>query len=122
MQLAAQNYLWMLLPQLIMADAYWVYILKCADNSLYIGITTSIERRLFEHNLTEKAAKYTRSRRPVELVFIESQKDRSAASKRERALKKLSRERKQRLILEYQANSHILASRCEVTLYDYTVR
>jgi putative endonuclease len=67
---------------------YYVYILKCADKTLYTGITTELARRVDEHNGSDKGAKYTRVRRPVTLVYSESHDDRSAASKREYEIKK----------------------------------
>ena len=73
---------------------WYVYILKCSDNSLYTGITVDIERRVGEHNTSKKGAKYTRSRRPVQMVYYETHLDRSSASKRESAIKKLSRSEK----------------------------
>jgi len=73
---------------------YYVYILRCSDDSLYTGITTDIQRRLFEHNNTCKGAKYTKARRPVILVHSEKCVDRSSASKRENEIKKLSRKEK----------------------------
>jgi len=77
---------------------YYVYILKCSDNTLYTGITTDIARRIDEHNNSDKGAKYTKLRRPVSLVYSEESEDRSSASKREYAIKKLSREKKLELI------------------------
>ena len=75
--------------------AWTVYILKCADNSLYTGITTDIDRRVDEHNnCNKKGARYTRARRPVSLVYQEGCTDRAHASKREHALKKLPRTEK----------------------------
>jgi putative endonuclease len=68
--------------------SYFVYILQCADDTLYTGIATDIDRRLDEHNSSEKGAKYTRSRRPVSLVYSESFPDRSSASRREYEIKK----------------------------------
>ncbi|EXJ11101.1 GIY-YIG nuclease family protein [Nitrincola nitratireducens] len=86
-----------------MSDAkpiWYVYLLRCSDNSLYTGITTDLERRLQEHNACDKrGARYTRSRRPVQLVYFEQQANRSLASKRESALKKLSRSGKECLML-----------------------
>jgi len=67
---------------------YYVYILKCADDTLYTGITTELARRVDEHNGSDKGAKYTRVRRPVTLVYSEVYDDRSAASKREYKIKK----------------------------------
>ena len=76
---------------------YWVYMLRCKDDSLYTGITTDLPRRVEEHN-SGTGAKYTRGRGPVILVYQESLSDRSAASKREAEIKKLSREEKLLLI------------------------
>lgn len=76
---------------------HYVYILRCADGSLYTGWTTDLGRRLAAHN-AGRGAKYTRSRRPVELVYREEFSDKSAALKRECAVKKLSREEKLKLI------------------------
>ena len=82
-----------------MPRCYYLYIMCCSDESLYTGITTDLERRLWEHNHSEKGAKYTRVRRPVCLVYSESYPDRSAASKREYQIKKkMSRKDKLALI------------------------
>lgn len=70
-------------------------MLRCADNSLYTGITKEIARRLIEHNTDDKkGARYTRSRRPVQLVYEEQCEDRADASRREYALKRLTRQQK----------------------------
>jgi putative endonuclease len=73
------------------------YILRCSDDTLYCGITNDLEKRLAAHN-AGTAAKYTRARGPVELVFAEDCADRSAASKRELAIKNLTRAKKLLLI------------------------
>ncbi len=67
---------------------YYVYIVQCADETLYTGIATDLERRIDEHNHSDKGAKYTRARRPVTLVYHETFEDRSTASKREYEIKK----------------------------------
>ena len=78
---------------------YYVYMLKCADNTIYTGIATELERRIEEHNSSDKGAKYTRVRRPVSLVYSEEYPDRSLASKREYEIKKkMSRAEKLELI------------------------
>ena len=78
---------------------YYVYIVRCADDTLYTGIATELERRIEEHNSSEKGAKYTRVRRPVTLVYSETYSDRSSASKREYEIKKkMSRAEKLELI------------------------
>jgi len=74
-----------------------LYILRCADGSLYTGITNDLATRLDLHN-RGKGAKYTRGRTPVELTYTEPCADRSSASKREYAVKRLSLEQKLRLI------------------------
>ncbi len=81
-----------------MAD-WFVYILRCADGSLYTGITTDLARRVAEHNAGAQAgARYTRPRRPVTLVYHEHHQSRSAAAKREHALRKLGKAEKERLV------------------------
>jgi putative endonuclease len=76
-----------------------VYLLQCADGSLYAGITTDVERRIHEHNHDDKkAARYTRSRRPIELIYSEAHDCRSTASKRESAIKQLTRRQKLALV------------------------
>jgi len=77
---------------------WYVYVIRCSDNSLYTGITTDINRRVNEHNTSNKGAKYTKTRRPVELKYYEEFTDRSTASKREYAIKKLTRKQKLNLI------------------------
>ena len=78
---------------------YYVYMVECADATLYTGIATELERRIEEHNSTEKGAKYTRVRRPVTLVYSEEHPDRSSASKREYEIKKkMNRTEKLRMI------------------------
>jgi len=78
---------------------WYLYIAKCADNSLYTGITTDLERRIWEHNThTVKGAKSVRGKRPVSLIHSEEFDTRSAASQREAAIKKFSRAEKLELI------------------------
>ena len=70
-------------------------MLRCADGSLYTGITTEVGRRVAEHNGDGAAgARYTRSRRPVELVYAEAAASRAEAARREAAIKRLDRARK----------------------------
>jgi len=73
---------------------YFLYILQCADDTLYTGITTDLDRRLKEHNNSKLGAKYTKVRRPVKLVYSQQFTDRSEASKEEIRIKKLSRQQK----------------------------
>ena len=81
-----------------MSDWY-VYMVRCSDNSLYTGITIDIERRIDEHNSSNRlAAKYTRVRRPVSLVYSEALASKSEAAKRESAIKQLNKQEKEQLI------------------------
>ncbi|WDD99553.1 GIY-YIG nuclease family protein [Thalassomonas actiniarum] len=85
-----------------MSSSWYVYFLRCADNSLYAGITTDLKRRLSEHNTSNKlAAKYTRVRRPVDLVYAEQLTTRSDASSREYQLKRLSKRAKEQLVKNF---------------------
>jgi putative endonuclease len=80
---------------------WYVYILRCADGTLYTGVTTDTTRRVAEHNgegVAGKGAKYTKIRRPVMLVYSESADSRSAAQVREAALRRLTRPEKELLI------------------------
>lgn len=103
-----------------MSGAWYIYMLRCRDGSLYTGVTTDVERRLDEHNGVKtvaagpgsgvpeiqkialkkdnKGARYTRARRPVALVYYEEADNRALACKRESAIKKLSRSQKSALL------------------------
>lgn len=74
-------------------------MVRCSDNSLYTGITTDIQKRLKQHNSEKIGARYTRSRRPVDLVYVEYAESRAHAAKREYAIKQLTVEQKRSLIL-----------------------
>jgi len=78
-------------------DSWSVYIVRCADGSLYTGVARDCSVRIDEHN-SGKGAKYTRQRRPVALVYSEPAPSRSAAQRREHAIKRLTREQKLALI------------------------
>lgn len=84
------------MPPCEQAPTFWaVYLLQCADGSLYCGVTTDIERRLQEHNgLQPGGARYTRSRRPVRLLAAAQVQDRSEACRLEQRVKNLPRHRK----------------------------
>ena len=77
---------------------YYTYIVRCADNSLYTGYTTDLKRRLKQHNEGKAGAKYTRSRRPVELVYFEKYDNRHDAMTREVLIKQLDHQQKAALI------------------------
>lgn len=79
------------------APSWFVYLLRCADGTLYTGVTTDPDRRLAEHS-AGVGARYTRARLPVEMVHVEPAPDRAAACRREAALKKLPRAAKLALI------------------------
>ena len=80
-----------------MNSMHYVYILRCADDTLYTGWTTDVEKRVAVHN-SGKGAKYTRARLPVELVYTEEFDDKVEAQKREYAIKQLTRAEKETLI------------------------
>ena len=81
---------------------WYVYMVRCSDNSLYSGITTDTERRVREHNGevpgVKKGAKYTAARQPVELVYFERAADRAKAASKEAALKSLTKTQKEALV------------------------
>ncbi|MCK5490482.1 MAG: GIY-YIG nuclease family protein [Candidatus Pacebacteria bacterium] len=84
---------------------YYVYILKCADETLYTGIAVDLGKRIEEHNTSDLGAKYTKYRRPVKLVYSKKFRDRSTASKEEIRIKALSREEKLEMIKKHIRNS-----------------
>ena len=77
---------------------YFVYLVKCSDGSYYCGYTTNLKKRVDDHNISKMGAKYTKSRRPVKLVYFEQVKNTSEALKREDEIKKLSRKDKVKLV------------------------
>lgn len=79
-------------------DQWFVYMVICRDQTLYTGITKDLEKRLAEHNNNLYGAKYTRYRRPVQIVYREKHPSRSAATKRELDIKKMSRAEKLQLV------------------------
>ena len=79
---------------------WFMYVVECADGTLYTGVTNDIKRRVNEHNYGMKAAKYTRSRRPVKLMYKKEYKGRSCAMKAEYKFKKLTRKKKLEIINE----------------------
>jgi len=83
-----------------MPERWFLYVLLCSDGTYYTGITTSLERRLKEHNTSARGAKYTKTRRPVKLIYFEDYDDRSSAQKAECQFKKLTRKRKEMVINE----------------------
>ena len=70
---------------------YYLYIVKCADKTLYTGIAKDVKKRIREHNTSDFGAKYTKARRPVKLVYTKKFRTRSTATRAEAKIKKLSR-------------------------------
>lgn len=85
-------------PKSNIKKLYYLYILECADKTLYTGITTDLGRRIAEHNDSKLGSKYTSARRPVRLVYSRKFKNRSAASREEARIKKLKKPEKLELI------------------------
>lgn len=77
---------------------YYIYILRCADDTLYTGFTNNIENRMKRHNSSTRGAKYTRIRRPVTVVYSEQYGTKSEAMKREYEIKQMTRTEKLRLL------------------------
>jgi putative endonuclease len=86
-----------------MARSYFVYIVRCSDGSLYTGSTSDVKRRLTQHN-SGAGSKYTRSRLPVVLVYLERAGNRCLALRRESEIKRLNRNSKLLLCAHYSVN------------------
>jgi putative endonuclease len=83
---------------------WWVYFLRCSDNSLYAGVTTDIHRRIDEHNNSKLGAKYTRARRPVALAYLEKADNKSIACQKEYQIRHLSKLKKEKLVSAYNSS------------------
>lgn len=81
--------------------SYYVYLVECADKTLYCGYTNDLEKRVNAHNTSNTGAKYTKTRRPVKLMHSEQYNSLSEALKRERQIKSLNREQKISIISKY---------------------
>lgn len=102
-----------------MSEKYWsVYIIRSDDNQLYTGITTDIQRRWQEHTDGKAGARYFRGRIPTQLCLLESYPDRSAASKREAAIKQLSRAQKNILLTTLNAEQLARVAQFHADLMD----
>ena len=99
---------------------WYVYLLECADRTLYTGITTDLERRVGEHN-AGSGAKYTASRTPVVLVYSEKAPSRSRASQRERAIKRMTRAAKLQFADDGHAEQREITDRIEHLVSDKLV-
>lgn len=94
----------------IKSKEYSVYLLRCADGTLYAGITNDLRRRLQQHN-DGKGARYTSGRRPVKLVYAQNCASRSEALRREANLRKLSRRQKLDLVTAHARAPHVIIQR-----------
>ena len=84
-------------------EVYYVYILECADGTLYTGYTNDLEKRLWKHNESKEGAKYTRSRRPCKLIYHEEYATKQEALKREHYIKhEMRKDEKMALIASYK--------------------
>jgi len=86
-----------------MKNKWYVYLLRCSDNSLYCGITNNLSNRLKQHN-RGKGSKYTRFRLPVKFVYLEIAENRSVVSKREYRIKQLTKKEKELMVKNYLNN------------------
>ena len=84
--------------------SWWVYIIRTTDSQLYTGITTDIQRRWQEHSSGKGGARYFRAHKPQAVCFLEEHCDRSSASKREAAIKKMPKNDKELLTVSHQSN------------------
>ena len=85
---------------------YYVYLLRCKDKSLYCGQTKNIEKRIKEHNISKtNSAKYTKGRRPLTLVYMETVRTVSKALKREYEIKQFTKEKKEHLVQCFKKRS-----------------
>jgi putative endonuclease len=85
-----------------MSGIWYLYVVRCSDDTLYTGITTDLKRRLNEHNTSNRGAKYTKARRPTNLVYYELHQSRSNAQSAEHKFKKLTRIQKEKIIIRGQ--------------------
>ena len=81
---------------------YFVYIVKCADGTYYTGYTSDLTKRIDQHNSGKQGARYTRMRRPVKLAYVEILDSQKKAIKREKEIKKMTRDKKSELIINYR--------------------
>ena len=83
---------------------WYLYVVRCSDDTLYTGVTTNPDRRFQEHNKSPRGAKYTKTRRPIsDMVLIEQFTNRSSAQKAESIFKKLNRAQKEKIVNESKA-------------------
>ena len=87
-----------------MSSQWYTYMVRCNDNSLYTGVTTDLQRRVYEHNGVKKGAKYTKNKQPVVLVYYQMKTSRSTACQYEYKLKQLSKLQKEVIVSEFCKN------------------
>ena len=85
---------------------WWVYLVRCQDNSLYCGASSDLSRRVKAHNSSKAGAKYTRSRRPVTLVWFKKMDNKSDALKEEHRIKKMKKLAKEALVDNFSVDNH----------------
>jgi len=91
---------------------YFIYLVRCKDNSLYCGQTKDLEKRIKEHNCSNvRGARYTKWRRPVKLVYFEEVVTISDALKREYIIKKLSKQKKEFLVLSIKKTKNMISTK-----------
>jgi len=100
---------------------WYIYILQCADNSLYTGVTNNLERRLKEHN-AKKGGSYTRSRLPVKLAYSEHQPDKSSALKREHEIKGWNRTKKHLIFTRIEETKHLSFKQNSIPVMQYLIK
>jgi len=83
---------------------FFVYLVRCSDNSLYCGFTNDLKKRIHDHNFSDRGAKYTKKKRPVKLVYFQKLETKSLALKKEIEIKKLSKQKKEELVRGFAAN------------------
>ena len=103
----------------VVEKVWWVYVVRCSDDSLYTGVTTCVTRRVKEHNSGGRGAKYTRSRRPVTLETFWPAGTRSEALKSECVFKKYTRKQKLEFIQNYCGVCRSLGCECDIQ-YGFT--
>ena len=98
----------------VIEKVWWVYVVRCGDDTLYTGVTTDVTRRVKEHNSGARGAKYTRSRRPVSLEAFWPAGTRSEGLKSEHAFEKCSRKQKLDFIRDYCGVCRVIGCECEM--------
>ena len=88
-----------------MSKEWYVYLVRCSDNSLYCGVTIDLNARICAHNTSTRGAKYTRSRRPVTLVWAKKMPNKSKAFQEECRIKKMKKIDKEKLVDNFNVNN-----------------